>query len=334
MIASFTTDAVRTSQRIEFWQRFVCNHVADIDCRVDGSADFRGVIHTYAFGRMSLSTLAADPHWVGRAKRRINRARNDYFLVIFQSDGTAKYSQNGHDSLLRKGDFVVYEPRLPYEMVLCDRFEHVTLRLPRSALRSVSDSFSQIFGRPVRARTLGGELVGKLLTAIVHRISNLPPRTTYAYAESIVDLIAHAIAQELTDCARQLRPTRGYALAQTKQFILDNLHRENLSLKMISDRIGISTRQINRLFHAEGVSTGQWIKNMRLERCAATLVDSESMATAIGQVAFDTGFSDLSHFCRDFKRHYGLSPGQYRRQFNGMAEQIQPTPEVLDAGTS
>ena len=57
------------------------------------------------------------------------------------------------------------------------------------------------------------------------------------------------------------------------------------------------------------------------------------MAMAISQVAFDTGFGGLSHFCRDFKRRYGLSPGQYRRQFNGRAEQIQPTPEVLDADT-
>ncbi len=325
MIASFTTDAVRRSQRVEFWRRFVCNHVADIDCRVDRQADFQGVIHTYAFGRMSLSTLAADPHWVGRARDRINRVRNDYFLVIFQMGGSAEYSQNMQDSILREGDFVLYEPRLPYEMTLGDGFEHVTLRLPRSALRSLSNSLADVVGKPVRAGTFGGELVGRLLTATARRIPGLPPRTTYVYAESIADLIVHAIAQELANCPRQLRPTKGYTLALAKQFILDNLHRDDLSLKMISDRVGVSARQINRLFRAEGISAGQWIKGMRLERCAATLVDSESMPVALSQVAFDAGFSDISHFCRDFKRRYGLSPGRYRRKFNSAAEPGQPT---------
>lgn len=324
MIASFATDVVRRSQRVEFWRRFVCNHVADIDCRVDRQADFQGLIHTYAFGRMSLSTLTAEPHWVGRAGDRINRARNDYFLVIFQVGGSAEYSQNGHDSLLRKGDFVLYEPRLPYEMTLRDRFEHITLRLPRNAFRSLSNSLPEIVGPPVRARTFGGELVGKLLTATVRRIPNLPPRATYVYAESVADLIVHAIAQEIAGCPRQLRPTKGYTLAQAKQFILDNLHRDDLSLKMISDRIGVSPRQINRLFHAEGTSTGQWTKSMRLERCAATLIDSESVSIALSQVAFDAGFNDISHFCRDFKRRYGLSPGQYRRKFNSAAGKGQP----------
>lgn len=324
MIASFTTDAVRRSQRVEFWRRFVCNHVADIDCRVDRQADFQGLIHTYAFGRMSLSTLAADPHWVGRATDRIERVRNDYFLVIFQMSGSAQYRQNRHDSILRKGDFVLYEPRLPYEMALCDRFEHITLRLPRSALRSLSNSLAEIVGKPVRSQTFGGELVGRLLTATVRRIPNLPPRATYAYAESIADLIVHAIVQEVASCPRQLRPTKGYTLAQAKQFILDNLHRDDLSLRMIGDRIGVSPRQVNRLFRAEGTSTGQWIKGMRLERCAATLIDSESVSIALSQVAFDAGFNDISHFCRDFKRRYGLSPGQYRRKFNSAAGQGQP----------
>ena len=310
---------------MEFWRRFVCSHVADIDCWVDRQADFQGHIHTYAFGRMSLSKLNADPHWVGRAGDRIDRARNDYFLVIFQMSGSAQYSQNGYDSLLRKGDFVLYEPRLPYEMTLCDRFEHLTLRLPRSAFLSLSNSLAEIVGPPVRAQTFGGELVGRLLTATVRRIPNLPPRATYVYAESVADLIVHAIAQEVAGCPRQLRPTRGYTLAQAKQFILDNLHRDDLSLRMISDRVGVSARQINRLFRAEGTSTGQWIKGMRLERCAATLVDSESISIALSQVAFDAGFNDISHFCRDFKHRYGLSPGQYRRKFNSAAGQGQPT---------
>ena len=319
VLAQFTTDAVRRGQRVEFWRQFVCDHVADVDCWLDEPVDFSGRINTYSFGRMSLSTLAADPHRVGRAKDRINRARNDYFLVIFQMSGSARYAQNGSESTLTKGDFVLYEPRMPYEMTLCEPFEHITLRLPRNALRGLSHDLCKVIGKPVRARTLGGELVGGLLASIVHRIGNLPLDTTFVYAESVVDMIVHAIANELTSESGRPRSVKGYTLAQAKQYILNNLHRDDLSLAMISDNIGVSQRHINRIFHTEGVSTGQWIKNMRLERCAAALVDSESISTPIGQIAFSAGFGDISHFCRDFKRRYKLTPSQYRKKFNAGA---------------
>jgi AraC-like DNA-binding protein len=33
----------------------------------------------------------------------------------------------------------------------------------------------------------------------------------------------------------------------------------------------------------------------------------------IGGIAFDWGFSDLSHFGRRFRAAYGMTPGEYRR---------------------
>ena len=206
---------------------------------------------------------------------------------------------------------------MPYEMTLRERFEHVTLRLPRNAIRSLSDDLSSVIGKPVRAGTLGGELVGRLLTSIAGRMDELPLDVTFVYAESVVDIIVHAIADEVASDSRRMRSTKGYTLAQVKQYILNNLHRDDLSLAGMANKIGVSQRHINRLFQAEGTSTGQWIKNMRLARCAAALVDSESISIPISQIAFSIGFSDISHFCKDFKRRYKLTPSEYRKKFNG-----------------
>jgi AraC-like DNA-binding protein len=37
----------------------------------------------------------------------------------------------------------------------------------------------------------------------------------------------------------------------------------------------------------------------------------------IGDIAYSWGFSDLSHFARRFKRAYGCTPSDYRRQHAG-----------------
>lgn len=320
MLANFTTDVVRPSQRVEFWRRFVCNHVADIDCWVDNQSEFRGQVDTYSFGRMSLSTLTANPHRVGRSKNRIDRARNDYFLIIFQKEGSAEFTQNGISSTLERGDFVLYEPRLPYEMILREPFEHVTLRLPRESIESVSDNLLEVIGRPVKASTFGGELVGGMMKSIVDCIDSLPIEITFSYSESIADLISHAILEKSSYAHSRIRRGKGHTLARAKQYILNNLTNDDLNLSEISSKVGVSPRQINRLFEGEGISTSRWIKNMRLDKCAATLIDSTSRDVPISQVAYNAGFSDISHFCRDFKAKFKLTPSEYRRKFNNHEE--------------
>jgi AraC-like DNA-binding protein len=54
----------------------------------------------------------------------------------------------------------------------------------------------------------------------------------------------------------------------------------------------------------------------RLEYSAVLLKNS---ALNISQVAFDSGFEDLSHFSRAFKEKFGASPVSYRKNMYGRA---------------
>jgi AraC family transcriptional regulator len=58
-----------------------------------------------------------------------------------------------------------------------------------------------------------------------------------------------------------------------------------------------------------GHSVGEYVRGVRLWR-ARTLLDDG--ATSLAAIAQRTGFSDQSHFCRIFKRRFGLTPGAYR----------------------
>ena len=51
----------------------------------------------------------------------------------------------------------------------------------------------------------------------------------------------------------------------------------------------------------------------RLERANALLLSSEATRSSI---AHDVGYSDHSHFCRQFRRHFGITPSAYRAGFS------------------
>ncbi len=55
---------------------------------------------------------------------------------------------------------------------------------------------------------------------------------------------------------------------------------------------------------------GKWLSRRRLERAKSQL---ERGKKSIGEIAFENGFANLSHFSRVFRETYGMAPSHYRK---------------------
>jgi AraC-like DNA-binding protein len=76
--------------------------------------------------------------------------------------------------------------------------------------------------------------------------------------------------------------------------------------------VGLSTRQFTELFRkVSGQSWREYVQGLRLRHAAGLLCESDR---SVGAVAFESGFTDLSHFHHFFKQAYGCSPLAYRQQ--------------------
>jgi len=79
--------------------------------------------------------------------------------------------------------------------------------------------------------------------------------------------------------------------------------------------VGLSTRTLNRRFKAAlGVGPVAYLKQLRLEE-ARTLLRQTNLS--IGEVGWQVGFKDSSFFGRQFQRHTGMTPRDYRRAVRG-----------------
>lgn len=58
---------------------------------------------------------------------------------------------------------------------------------------------------------------------------------------------------------------------------------------------------------------GRWIMKRRVERAANILANSDQ---SISEIAFETGFEDLSHFSRVFKKITGNNPTEYKKSLS------------------
>ncbi len=83
----------------------------------------------------------------------------------------------------------------------------------------------------------------------------------------------------------------------------------DFNVERLADDVGISRAQLHRkMKEITGVSTGDFIRNQRLEQAARLIREKKVNLT---QVAYSVGFNNQSHFSTVFKRHFGMSPSEY-----------------------
>ncbi len=86
----------------------------------------------------------------------------------------------------------------------------------------------------------------------------------------------------------------------------------NLALEEYAKLCHRSLSSFKREFQAEfRESPGKWLLQRRLDYSATLLRDSPMNVT---EVAFESGFEDVSHFSRVFKARFGVPPMAYRQE--------------------
>lgn len=91
--------------------------------------------------------------------------------------------------------------------------------------------------------------------------------------------------------------------------INDNLDSPDLRVEMLSEEVGLSRAQLHRrMKEITGISTGEFIRNIRLKKAAELLAEKK---VNISQVAYMVGFSNQTHFSTAFRKFYGISPTEF-----------------------
>ncbi|EKY05910.1 transcriptional regulator, AraC family [Neisseria sp. oral taxon 020 str. F0370] len=108
-----------------------------------------------------------------------------------------------------------------------------------------------------------------------------------------------------------LKGWRDRRLRGVIQAVLDDPARA-WTIEEMADAATVSRAQLMRLFKAHtGTSPYAFVNRIRLQQAAAMLKQS---ADSVLAVALACGFGSETHFGKAFKKAYGLTPGQYRKQ--------------------
>jgi AraC-like DNA-binding protein len=134
-------------------------------------------------------------------------------------------------------------------------------------------------------------------------------------SESVLHLVkALYVQRPAVTKAAQVRPSPEEIMSRIRASIEERIAEPDLSPETIARLNYISTSYLHKLFSKyEGMSMGAWLRATRLRRCRRDLLDPLLADHKIIDIAAAWGFSTPSHFSRAFRREFGCSPRDLRR---------------------
>lgn len=247
------------------------------------------------------------------ARRSTDASDEGFVLQLAKS--TILHQQLGRDAEFHAGEASALLSDEPGTVVFPEAGGFVSLLLPRKALGSLLGDVENCVARPVQQTSTALRLLRGYLSVVKQQQTSGDRELQALVVNHIYDLVALALGAT-RDTAEQAkgRGVRAARLHAIKKDVAAHLE-EEISLDRIAARHGVSPRYVRMLFEDEGTSFTEFVREQRLLLARRMLLSRRFDHRRIGDIAYESGFNDLSYFNRMFRRRFGRSPGEVRHGF-------------------
>lgn len=125
--------------------------------------------------------------------------------------------------------------------------------------------------------------------------------------------IAYDLWINLTEYALNLSTAKMSKIDYVKRYIDQNYYKNELTLDLIADNIGISRYYMCKEFHKKyGISPGKYLREIRISNACRLLTTNDNYT--LQKIAQSVGYSNDNYFGKVFKAEKGISPAKYKKK--------------------
>ena len=125
---------------------------------------------------------------------------------------------------------------------------------------------------------------------------------------ALAELVEKHAVEKFETCSSS-RPKTNERIALYDEWLAKRVGKQ-VELAELAELAGVQRNQVIKDFKsAKGVTPGNYFRLMRLKYAKQAIRDGGSLAS----VSLDAGFSDQSHFNRQFKAAFGVTPNRFKK---------------------
>jgi len=304
MNLDYSTDSVESRQRFEYWSDVVCKYLIAAKSRVPDRQHFNARFSVRSLGKLTLAEMSSPRHYWERDAQQLRIGPNEDFMLSLMVSGQGVLSQSGREVVQRNGDIVLYDAARPFSFDLAPE-STLLVRIPRRQLLCRFPEAHNLTAMHLAEGHPTARLLGDMIREAARLGSSGSEGMQASLASSLLDMLS-AVLQVQSGGSDGALSAHELLFQKTRDYIAANLDDCELDVEQIAAAQHVSARTLTRVFAEHGTTPIQHLWKQRLEASHAALC--EGRVRQVTQAAFQYGFSDLSHFCRVFKRTYGVTP--------------------------
>jgi AraC-like DNA-binding protein len=269
---------------------------------------FHGTVTRWRLGDLMLLDCDCLPWW-GHNELGDGHTRPDSVVGLqLVRRGSEAYEQHRCRVVSRPGAIKLWASWEPVDVEVLDRFAKRTLIIPLDRLVAASPRVSTFNVLPTVQNGGATNLLIRYLDLTVAELPSLDAAASAAAGDAALELLRSAIEPGIPTS----RAVRRQAMrTEIRRYVRSHLQDPLLDPGSIAQAHAMSVRVLHSLFEDSGESVAGLIRRERLARCWDDL--ERRTGGAVTEIAFRWGFKDSAHFSRSFKREFGISPSEVRR---------------------
>jgi AraC-like DNA-binding protein len=311
-VFDFSTDVFPERERLSSWREVVCRTIVNVDIDPLKTSEF--------FSKATVCQLAGlGVVFVDTVAMHMNHSRelicDDNLSFVAAPTCRWAGSQGGRNPVCKAGDGMLMNNAEVGSITLAADARFTSFSVPLAAIAPLVSDLDAAIARPIPADNAALRLLVGYLENARDARALVTPQLQQLAVTHVYDLVAMAVGatRDAGEIARG-RGVRAARLRAARTFVLRNLARHDLSATTLALHLGVTPRYIYMLFEHEEESFSEFMLAERLMRVHRMLVDGHFASRPISAIAFDSGFRDLSYFNRTFRRRFGMTPSEARRQ--------------------
>jgi AraC-like DNA-binding protein len=308
------TGDTRPTEQFAYYREAICQAFMDLTPEAPRATHFRAKVESIRLGEGAINRVFFPEHTVRRSAADIAASTESCFYLNLELAGRCRMLQGKRDVSITCGQVGIIDSERQLTLLhdCGPSLGVVSFWVPAGALR---ERLPARFGFEAE-RVSDDPHVGHLIVETARALNTSVLRMPVADADRLFGVLLDLVALSLSRRSRaQTAEAASFADAtwlSLQRAIHGRLRKPGLTVSAVAASVGISERYVHKLMERSGTTFSDYVMARRLDGAAADLRDPASCEQEIGSIAFDWGFSDLSHFSRRFKQRFGCRPRDWR----------------------
>ncbi|GAA3105340.1 hypothetical protein GCM10010464_80620 [Pseudonocardia yunnanensis] len=277
--------------------------------------DFRGRMASQELGEdLTLSQLRWGPWSAGRTDRMAARTSEDnWMLFAVHVAGRGRISQHDRLAELGAGMGFLHEARSPSKWVSQTETRHLVLSFSRELLPLRTAEITEACARSMDPASPAMQLLSAYLGRLFQIADGLTAPQRMDSGHAAIDLLAMAL-RDVVPSIPGSEGSSGVLLDMMRRYVRKHQTDPHLRVEELARWHHVSVSHVYTLFERIGTTPGAYLREQRLLAAQAILSDPRYAQLGMSDIAAAVGFGERRTFDRAFRRHYGMTPGSWRRE--------------------